>query len=358
MGRSLGNNMRCTECGYDGMENVAGRNCIKCGAKLHDVEQATNFHGEVGVQVDDQLKKTVVQTGSYTDSSQSLKKTVVQGALDKSLDNMQATISQDGPHQWNGAATVVEDVRNDFEVGTDDDERNNYHEHYVPILVGGKLECPKCHYPLSSDSLTNCPNCMADFTGADEEDQGSEEDSQNGDKSVGGTIDVKSGNSSIEKEDLMIECDNCKEKISALYKYCPYCATEVVKKTVAFRKKRKKNSTTQSSIESHPEEQTKPQNLHCHLSLLPDDEEDVKAITNNYEGNNVILNRANTEPDNQSITSKEQAELIYENGQWYIENRSHYGTTFLAVNRRLPLIPGDIVMLGDRRFIFGIDDSK
>lgn len=353
--------MRCTECGYDGRENVAGGNCIKCGAKLQSVEQSPNFSVGGDAQTDSQLKQTVIQTGGYADSSQSLKKTVVQGAFEMSSDNMQATVCQRESNQWNGAATVVEGIQN---VSDDiEDNDNDTHEHYSPIMVDGKLECPKCHYPLSSDSLTSCPNCMADFTGLDEdesEDELHEKEIREDNKdNLEGTVGIGAGIvSRNQNEDVSIECDNCKKLISASYKYCPYCANEVVKKTVVFKRKRKKNEELHSSIDAQTDAQTEPQILCCHLSLLPDDDEEVEAITNKYEGNNIVLNRANTEQGNQSITSKEQAELINENGNWYIENRSEYGTTFLTVNRRLPLMPGDIIMLGDRRFVFGIDDSK
>ena len=65
-----------------------------------------------------------------------------------------------------------------------------------------------------------------------------------------------------------------------------------------------------------------------------------------------ILNRENTEQDNRTITSKEQAELICEDGKWYVLNRSELGSTYLEANRKLALEPGDVIVLGDRRFKF------
>lgn len=352
--------MRCLKCGYDGTENVAGGNCYSCGAKLHQNGEQTVYYKGGGTGVtDSQLKQTVVQSGNPVELSDSiaLKKTVVQGTSEIQSNDLQATVIQSKSEQWNSAATVKDGVSNVFN-NSEDDDTDTQHEHYTPILVDGKLECPKCHYPLSSDSLTSCPNCMADFTGA-EEDDSSEKDTDHAEKGFsGGTVDLGAISSEADKDDIMIECDNCKKQISATFKYCPYCAQEVVKKTVAFRRKRKKNDTQEPSSEMPSEELSEPQHLHCHLTILPDDDEKIEAFTQKFEGNNIILNRNNTEPENNSITSKEQAELIYDKGNWYIENKSYFGTTFLAVNRRLLIMPGDVIMLGDRRFIFGVDDSK
>ncbi|GHV48545.1 hypothetical protein FACS1894181_04590 [Bacteroidia bacterium] len=71
-----------------------------------------------------------------------------------------------------------------------------------------------------------------------------------------------------------------------------------------------------------------------------------------FTGESVVLNRANTEPDNLTITSKEQALLIFENEKWYIQDRSEHQTTFIRASERIELKRGDIIMLGNRRFEF------
>lgn len=370
--------MRCTECGYDGMENVAGGNCVKCGAKLQDMAMSDYYPVGGSQNPEAQLKQTVVQTGNYGYGSATpaqvsdLKKTVIQGMSGMPSDDLKATIAQGNENQWNGAATVVQVDKDELE----DEEIVVPHQHFTPVSVDGKLECPNCHYPLSSDSLTSCPNCMADFTGLDDEEENEvvsesqassqkdakQEESKKELSVESGTINIGGGHSAEKGDDesLMIECEQCKKQISAEFKYCPYCSAEVVQRTVMFRKKRRNHQKPEP--ESQPEQQQEeaivPQNLGFHLSMIPDDDEDVEAIINHYEGNNVILNRANTDPQNPTITSKQQAEVIFEDGKWFIENRSQYGSTFIAVNRRFQLMPGDVVMLGDRRFIFGIEDSK
>ena len=71
-----------------------------------------------------------------------------------------------------------------------------------------------------------------------------------------------------------------------------------------------------------------------------------------YGGKSIILNRENTEVSNRTITSKEQAEIVFEDGHWYLLDRSELRTTFIQANRKIEIIPDDIIVLGDRRFKF------
>lgn len=103
------------------------------------------------------------------------------------------------------------------------------------------------------------------------------------------------------------------------------------------------------------ENRTEPEiNATFKLTLIPEDGEQTTAVTKQYKGNEVLLNRDNTEPSNLSITSKEQALIKYEEGQWYVENRSQLKTTYVVVDRRIELHDGDVVILGNRKFRFGV----
>jgi predicted Zn-ribbon and HTH transcriptional regulator len=90
----------------------------------------------------------------------------------------------------------------------------------------------------------------------------------------------------------------------------------------------------------------------CELTLIHEENEKIEPVTLSFSGEEIILNRNNTEPDNMTITSKEQAALICENKRWYIEDRSELKTTYVRVGERFELQPGDIIMLGDRCFKF------
>lgn len=71
-----------------------------------------------------------------------------------------------------------------------------------------------------------------------------------------------------------------------------------------------------------------------------------------FEGKNVTLNRDNTEANNASITSKEQAIITNVDGHWYIEDKSEQKTTFVQAANRIELNDGDLILLGNRLFEF------
>lgn len=70
------------------------------------------------------------------------------------------------------------------------------------------------------------------------------------------------------------------------------------------------------------------------------------------EGENVILNRDNTDPGNLSITSRTQAVVTRKDNKWYIEDKSEQKTTFVQASTPQELHEGDIILLGNRLFIF------
>ena len=82
-----------------------------------------------------------------------------------------------------------------------------------------------------------------------------------------------------------------------------------------------------------------------------DGEKGTPAIQS-FIGESVELNRDNTDPTNNTITSKVQAEISCENGVWSLEDKSSQGTTFVQAKRKSELEDGDVIMLGNRKFIF------
>lgn len=93
----------------------------------------------------------------------------------------------------------------------------------------------------------------------------------------------------------------------------------------------------------------------CEFKLVPISEETGRPEGSEleYEGNEVILNRDNTDPKNTTITSQEQACFSYENGKWYIEDRSEYKTTFVQASRKVELQQGDLILVGNQLYRFG-----
>lgn len=175
--------------------------------------------------------------------------------------------------------------------------------------------CPECGYVLNGD-FGSCPNCGATIP-------------KSGYKQP--TEDKQPNPKRTFKETVV--CPNCQSEISSKFMFCPMCGKPI----------------------PHEEPKNGPR---CSLTIIPDEDENCVEQTNNYEGEQIVLNRDNTEPSNRTITSKEQAVLISEEGKWYIENRSEQCSTYLEANRRLEVLPGDIIMLGDRRFKFNVEQNQ
>ena len=71
-----------------------------------------------------------------------------------------------------------------------------------------------------------------------------------------------------------------------------------------------------------------------------------------YEGKKVLLTRSNTEPDNPSITSQNQAAITFAENKWFVEDLSEQGTTFIRVSKKTEIQDGDVLLLGNRLFEF------
>ena len=70
------------------------------------------------------------------------------------------------------------------------------------------------------------------------------------------------------------------------------------------------------------------------------------------EGEHVILNRDNIDPGNLSITSRTQAIITRKDDKWFIEDKSEQKTTFIQASTPQEIHEGDIILLGNRLFVF------
>lgn len=71
-----------------------------------------------------------------------------------------------------------------------------------------------------------------------------------------------------------------------------------------------------------------------------------------FEGNEVSLNRNNTDPKNKTITSAEQAVVSYEDGKWNIKDKSELKTTFVQAEQAIELKSGSLILLGNQLYRF------
>ena len=71
-----------------------------------------------------------------------------------------------------------------------------------------------------------------------------------------------------------------------------------------------------------------------------------------YEGNEIMLNRDNTDPKNPTITSRQQAISSFRDGKWSIEDKSEYQTTFVQASSQIELKSGSLILLGNQLYRF------
>jgi hypothetical protein len=86
--------------------------------------------------------------------------------------------------------------------------------------------------------------------------------------------------------------------------------------------------------------------------IARDAEPPMDPITVVFSDKPIQLNRAVLESDNNTITGKVQAELAFRDGAWYLVDRSEQETTFIRASGPVKLQKGDVILMGNRKFIF------
>lgn len=143
------------------------------------------------------------------------------------------------------------------------------------------------------------------------------------------------------------QADDTREHPSVSSKKCPYCGNEIIPGTnfCSFCGKPLRMGTVKAGPAFTP-------GSHFTLKALQWDNENIQYQPMSYIGDSVVLNRANTDPNNNSITSNIQAIISKENEKWFIEDKSSLQTTFVRVNGKIEIHNGDVIVLGNRMFEF------
>lgn len=183
--------------------------------------------------------------------------------------------------------------------------------HHQDSDVNEDLLCHNCGYRLSP-SMNVCPQCgtsMRQQSGRNEEPTGKKRP----------------------KEKC---CSKCGATLTIGAKFCPSCGQSL-------------RMTGTVSAWDNPQG-----NAFCSLRPLTWAKENTEYAAISFSGERIVLNRANTDPNNQSITSREQAVLTHDGDGWYIEDLSDQHSTMIRVSRKTRLQSGDIIALGNRLFEF------
>lgn len=299
--------MRCNNCGWD---NAPGSStCVKCGHPLQTDNPGQNLNNNPyqGVKVpnynpgsEPQPRPTVINT-QQVETPVPRPTRIVNGPMDQEQ-MMKSTVIQ------------------------------------------SPSSCPHCGYPVM-ENFTSCPNCGAEISSKPTTIQSSGAHQQAEPVMADASLKaaVKSGLAELGLDEK-VKCDKCGAEVSIDFSFCPKCGERIHLPTIrAIRHK-----------PTPPPEPPKPK---CHLTIIPEEEEQTIPVKNDYEGFSIILTRENTEANNRTITSKEQAELINEDGKWFLLNKSELGSTYLEASRKLELQQGDVIVLGDRRFRFEAEEQ-
>ena len=153
-------------------------------------------------------------------------------------------------------------------------------------------------------------------------------------------------------------CPKCGYPLRADAVKCPNCNSSVVAPTVPIEK-----PVHQEPPVNHHQAKQRHTTINpylmdmdptpmCSLKPIKKMNERKEVPTQEYDGKEIILERGNTDPENGSITSKEQARLTNVDGVWYLEDLSEQKTTFLQLGRKTEIKDGDIILMGNRMFEF------
>jgi predicted RNA-binding Zn-ribbon protein involved in translation (DUF1610 family) len=92
-----------------------------------------------------------------------------------------------------------------------------------------------------------------------------------------------------------------------------------------------------------PEEEAKPE-----FKLIEERNQSVKE----FNGAEVSVNRDNLDAGNMSISGQEHASFLFEDGKWYLNDKSSNGATFIQVNGKVELTEGSKILMGNRIYTF------
>lgn len=204
------------------------------------------------------------------------------------------------------------------------------------------MRCKNCGWE-NPDNLTKCEKCGTALEGGMPYQAASVTPVQNFNKTVNEAVafpsePVKEGGSF---------CPKCGYPLRPGVQVCPNChATATVSEA----------SAAQQPVGTGTVNPWGKVSAGAACSLEPIAQEGTPTPdTLSLRGETHDLNRDNLDPNNPTITSKIQATLSFENGQWFIEDKSAQQTTFIHVNSKAVLKEGDVVLMGNRQYIFHAD---
>lgn len=144
------------------------------------------------------------------------------------------------------------------------------------------------------------------------------------------------------------ECPDCGHELEN--GSCPSCGYSIDNKIEDGNVQQERNmNENKKTVRPHRKDGKEGRFI---LTPISEDTGQPEGELRQFDGNEVILNRDNTDPRNSTITSQQQAIIRREDGKWSIEDQSEYRTTFVQAARKLELQNGDLILLGNQLYRF------
>lgn len=220
----------------------------------------------------------------------------------------------------------------------------------------GQLRCSKCNALL--------PQSEAPFPQPENAPRGTMPQ-QSSQQPLSGTL--REGASSVQVENPLstsassvngvsrasvVKCPKCGYPVANVSK-CPNCGFNLSGGSQSASpsiSNQQQSSNVNSKATISPWEMARRKSK-CSLTIV-EWESGEKGKEIDFTEAHIDLNRENLEPDNLSITSKIQATLDFKDGTWFISDKSAQQTTFIKVNDNTPLKDGDVILMGNCKFLF------
>lgn len=147
----------------------------------------------------------------------------------------------------------------------------------------------------------------------------------------------------------LTECPDCGYKLEN--GVCPSCGYDSNSKTNDNNNEKpiKMNADGKKTVRPHRKSEKDGRFI---LTPISEDTGQPEGDFIQFDGNEVELNRENTDPKNDTITSQQQAIISREDGKWNILDQSEYKTTFVQAARKIELQNGDLILLGNQLYKF------
>lgn len=214
------------------------------------------------------------------------------------------------------------------------------------------MRCKNCGWQ-NADGLTKCEKCNTPL-------QEGVKDQPNVETAVESDAPISPLRKTVCENEIFPQgnnlCPNCGYPMRPGVTVCPNCSKKETKLENPVEVKQEINKPINQVKVSpmngtvNPWVQVAPINK-CRLEPMEQHGVETPNVLS-LKGDCHELNRANLDPDNSTITSKVQAELVCEDGTWYIQDKSAQQTTFIYAKEKTALKDGDVVLMGNRQFVF------